>query len=106
MPSAAVPARTRVILAAASISASASSLLAASPINLVLDTGNNTPLPTRIPNDGSPVVRVGPGNPTATINGVTIRYIGTESVAPVVSDPFSSGQTPTGTLGRFVVLGD
>lgn len=78
----------------------------AAPINLVLDTGTNTPLPSRVTSNGAPTTVVGPANPTATINGVTIRYLGTELVTPIVSDPFNSGSTATGTAGKFFVSGD
>jgi hypothetical protein len=92
-----------LVFAAFAISGGSTAL---AQLNLVLDTGNNTPLPSRITGNGAPITIVGPSNPTATINGVTIRYIGTESVTPIVANPFAGGQTATGTVGRFVVLGD
>lgn len=93
-------------LTAVALAAVVASSASAAPLNLVLDTGTNTPLHPRITNSGVPFTVVGPSNPTATINGVTIRYIGTESVSPIVADGFAGGQTAAGTLGRFVVLGD
>jgi hypothetical protein len=100
------PARAAGPLALAAMAVFASPVFAQSALNLVLDTGVNTPLHPRITNNGAPITVVGPSNPTATINGVTIRYIGTESVAPIVANGSAGGQTATGTLGRFVVLGD
>lgn len=79
---------------------------AQTPVNLVLDTGNNSALPARVTNSGAPIVRVGPSNPVAFFNNVQIRYLGTDTVAPLVGNPLASGQVPVATVARFIVLGD
>lgn len=78
----------------------------AAPLNLVLDTGFSTPLPARITSNGAPTTVIGFLNPEATINGVTIRFLGFDTVTPIVTDPFSSGSTASGSVAKFIVLGD
>jgi hypothetical protein len=97
---------TKGVLVLATIGVCALRADAQSPLNLVLDTGDNTALPSRITSNGAPIVRVGPANPTATINGVTIRYLGTDSVEPIVTNPFAAGSTSVGTAARYFVSGD
>ncbi len=97
--------QVRSFIAAMAFTLAATSCCAA-PLNIVLDTGFNTPLPSRIAANGAPTTVVGFNNPETTINGVTIRFQGFDTIAPIVTDPFAAGSTANGLVAKFIVLGD
>ncbi|MBL9161663.1 MAG: hypothetical protein JNL18_02855 [Planctomycetaceae bacterium] len=94
------------LLILAAVFSLAATICCAAPLNLVLDTGFNTPLPSRVTANGAPTTVVSFNNPEATINGVTIRFQGFDTITPIVTDPFATGSTANGLVAKFIVLGD
>ncbi len=81
------------------------------PTHFVLDTrqGTDRSLPSRITANGANVVVLditSAQNSTAFINGVQIRYLGVETLTPIVTNQFDTTATRPAFVHRFFVAGD